>query len=368
MRPVPAPPEPTQPPVPPSARELRLALPRGLGVALGWLVVFLLLSAVLLRETVEPRQLLAVWEHARVTPLITGFLLLFGGVGFMALRWRALLPRPERVDRLGMLGIVASGQLLNMALPGPVGELVAAGLVQRRYGIDAAHALAASIHARFVGVTIAALVTLVVWLTAPLPIPGGARPLVLVAVVMVCLWGVGLGVIAAWPALLVAPCRAVEARFEGRTPGMVLRWVLRAFTMGRRFGEALSSMGRQIGLPHLAAAGWNLCGLASVTIGSWIVAWALGDPGSVVGYLFTHSAVTAGAIILFALPGAQVGWDAAFASLLVAAVGLPVEQALAVTVLVRVQQLVSVALGAVALPMVARPDGPREGAMPAETG
>jgi hypothetical protein len=346
----------------PDARDLRFALPRGLGAALGWLAVFLLLSAVLLRETVDPRQLLAVWEHARLAPLIVGFTVLFGGVGFMALRWRALLPEPGRIDVPGIFGIVASGQLFNMALPGPVGELVAAGLVQRRYGVDGPHALAASLHARFVGVATAAAVTLAVWLLAPLPIPASARPLVLSAVVMACTWGLGMGAVAAWPALLVAPCHAVEARLGGRPVGWVLRAFLRAVAMGRRFGEALSILGRRLGRAHLVAVGWNLCGLASVTLGAWTVAWALGTAGSLPGFLFTHSALTVGAVLLIAFPGAQVGWDAAFASLLVTVVGLPVEQALAVTVLVRVQQLCTVVLGAVALPLVTRAEGVGEGA------
>ena len=65
--------------------------------------------------------------------------------------------------------------------------------------------------------------------------------------------------------------------------------------------------------------------------------------------MFSQCAVTAGAVVLFAVPGMQVGWDAAFATLLVTTVGLPVEHALAITVLVRLQQLVVVSVGAFVL-------------------
>ena len=70
--------------------------------------------------------------------------------------------------------------------------------------------------------------------------------------------------------------------------------------------------------------------------------------------VFSQCAVTAGAVVLFAMPGMQVGWDAAFATLMVTAVGLPLEFALAITVLVRCQQLVVVSVGALVLAVMLR--------------
>jgi hypothetical protein len=57
---------------------------------------------------------------------------------------------------------------------------------------------------------------------------------------------------------------------------------------------------------------------------------------------------------MFALPGSQVGWDAIFLSLLTATAGLSVPDALAVAVVVRVQQLSIMVAGAVALSWIAR--------------
>lgn len=329
-------------------------VPRGLLITVGWLVLFLLLSLALLRGMVDFEQVRILAREARLLPLGGSFVLLFGGLVCMGLRWRALLPEPSRAGRAGMVGICASGQLLNMALPGPVGELVAAALVQRRYGVEAPVALASSIHARFVGVASAALITLLVWLTAPMPVPESARPFMWGAVVMVSIWGGGLGVLAAWPALFLKPTALVRGRLAPGRHGRILGAVDRLLALGERFGEALSTMGRQMGRPHLVAAGWNLLGVLSITMGTWVASWALGEPGNIAGILFTQCAVTAGAVVLFAMPGAQVGWDAAFATLLVTTVGLPLEHALAITVLVRVQQLVVVSIGAGVLAFLLR--------------
>ncbi len=333
---------------------MRRVVPRGLLLAAGWLVVFLLLSLALLHGMVDLEQLVALRRQARWAPLLGSFVLLFGGLVFMGLRWRALMPDPTRVGRAGMVGICASGQLLNMALPGPVGELVAAALVQRRYGVEAPVALAASIHARFVGVVSAALITLIIWLTAPLPVPDSARPFIWGAVVMVALWGGALGGLALWPGLFLRPTAAVRSWLAPKCESRLVRGFDHLLALGTRFGESLSSMGRGMGRPHLVAAGWNLMGVASISLGAWGASWALGAPGNLAGIVFSQCAVTAGAVVLFAMPGMQVGWDAAFATLLVTTVGLPLEHALAITVLVRCQQLVVVSVGALVLAVMLR--------------
>lgn len=333
---------------------MRRVVPRGLALALGWLLVFALLSLALLHGMVDLDALRALVRQARLPPLLGSFALLFGGLVFMGLRWRALMPVPAEVGRAGLVGICAAGQLLNMALPGPVGELVAAGLVQRRYGVEAPVALAASIHARFVGVVSAAVITLVIWLTAPLPVPESARPFMWGAVVMVGLWGGALGGLAIWPGLFLVPTAAVRRWLAPRDGVWLWRWLDRFLALGERFGESLSTMGRQLGRPHLVAFGWNLLGVVSISLGAWGAAWALGEPGALAGFVFTQCAVTAGAVVLFAMPGMQVGWDAAFATLLVTTVGLPLEHALAITVLVRLQQLVVVSIGAAVLALLLR--------------
>jgi hypothetical protein len=276
----------------------------------------------------------------------------------MALRWRALLPGGGRVGLLWLTGICAVGQLLNFSLPGPVGEVAAAGLVQRRHGIEAPVALAASLHARFVGVLSAAAFTVLIWFFGGLRVPDEARAFAVGAVALVAAWTAVMGSVAVFPNLVLAPCAALERRLAGSRGGRLSERLGRAVGLVRRFTAALSGLGRHPGRAHLRALGWNLAGLACISVGSWLVVRALGGSCGLLALVFAHSAVTVGAVMLVAVPGAHVGWDAAFAALLVGVVGLPLELALSVTLLVHLQQIAIMGLGGVALWVELRSHGP----------
>ena len=94
-------------------------------------------------------------------------------------------------------------------------------------------------------------------------------------------------------------------------------------------------------------------GLAAVGLG------AHPDPA---GLTFTYAMTTAGAVVLFGIPGAQVGWDAMFSTLLVATAGMSLQSALGVLVVVRVQQVLVVVIGAVTLVASERSAAPPGGA------
>ncbi len=314
-----------------------------------WLVVLLLLWLVLLKESVDTQALDQLRTSARPLPMLGAFLLMFGGILFMGFRWRALLPGREGTNPLMLAAIAASGMLLNVALPGPVGEVAAAALVKRRYGIPAPVALAASVHSRFVGLGTAALLAFLIWALFPLPAPEQAAPYVAGAAIVVGLGALALALIAFKPRILEIWADLTLARISRGPWKRASRIAGRLDTMVRQFVGAMSSIGRSGGMPHLRAIVWTTCGNVTVVTGIWLATLSLGYHASLGGLLFAHCATTAGSVVLFALPIGQVGWDAAFGSLLVIAAGLPLEVALAVTVMVRVQQILVLALGALFL-------------------
>ena len=325
------------------------AIRRGITVALFWLAILVLLSLALLRWVVDTEgvdTLLRLRAEVRLLPLFAGTLLMFGGILFMGFRWQALLPRAEGVSGFVLAAIVASGMLLNVALPGPVGEVAAAALVQRRYGIEAPLALAASLHGRFVGLATSALLAFLVWLFVPLPVAPESAPLVAGAAVVVAVGAIMLGVVAIRPGVLLFWSDISLAWVARRRWGRVSLLASRLERLVRQFVEALAQLGRNVGRAHLMAMFWCLCGVVSVVSGVWLASLALGVAGSPAGLLFSHCAVTAGAVVLFALPVGQVGWDAGFATLLYSTAALPLENALAITVLVRFQQLLIIIAGA----------------------
>ncbi len=295
------------------------------------------------------------WALALAVALMTT------GLVFLALRWRAMMVDRARVEVWPLTGIFVIGNLLNYALPGPVGEFAGAALAGRRFGISAEMALAAGIHARFLGLGLAGGVAGVVFLTTEMAVPPDIHLAVGLATAAIAAGAVGLGALSARPNLL----RAVAAQTLGRVG--FLRGLHASVD---RLATSLHAVGR-LGLRRYAwGALWALCGHATVIAGIAVAAKGVGAEPQFAGLVFTYAMATAGAIVLFAFPGSQVGWDAMFTLLLVSTAGLSTPDALAVTLLVRVQQLFTVVLGGVALlRLSAQPgfDGPNPPAPPGST-
>jgi len=266
------------------------------------------------------------------------------GLVFLAARWRALMPTNTPVQLIPLTAILVTGTLLNYALPGPVGEFVAAGMAARRWKLPPEQTFAAGVHARFVGLALAGIVALALFLLADMPVPDGYQTAIGTATSLVATGGVALFVLSSRPALL----RGVG------------RWVLSLQICPRRLAsilqprcdalaDALATVGNLGFKRYASAAAWALGGHACVVGGLGIVAIGLGATPNLAGLLFTYAMTTAGAVVLFAFPGSQVGWDALLSGLLAFAAGVPLTTAVGVAVVVRVQQLFVVVLGAVAM-------------------
>lgn len=296
-------------------------------------------------------------RQARPLPLAAALLAMSSGMLFLALRWRALMPAEvrARVAVLPLAGILFVGTLLNYALPGPAGEFVAAAIAGRRFGMPSEVALAASMHGRFIGLAMAGVVAGALYIAAEMPVPPDLRPWIGMATLGVTALSLSLAWFSARPGLLRRVADATTGRFA---------WLERVHAPVARLADALGGGGSLGAEAWARAAGWALAGHALVIVGTGLAAVAFGGVPDPAGLAFTYAMATAGAIVLFAFPGSQVGWDASFTSLLVTTAGLSLPQALATAMVVRVQQLVVVAIGAVALLRGAIP--PTDGAARAE--
>jgi uncharacterized membrane protein YbhN (UPF0104 family) len=282
----------------------------------------------------------ALWRRSNPVWFVLAFLSMTIGLMFLALRWRAMMTERASVRVLPLTAIFTVGTLLNYALPGPVGEFAAAALAGRRFNVTAEMAFAAGVHARFLGLSVAGTVSLLLFLTTEMPVPEGTERWVGTAAAALAGGAVGLGALSARPDVL--------ARLSSGTLGRV-RLLRRLDASLQRFATALGAVGRLGPGRYAVGAAWALCGHATVVGGVWLAAYGLGASPDPAGLAFTYAMATAGAVVLFAFPGSQVGWDAMFASLLVATAGLQVPDALAVTLLVRTQQLFTVLLGGLSL-------------------
>lgn len=334
------------PPMDPAA--LRRAALRGFLTAVG-LAAACALGLGLVAATPQGA---AAWASLRGRLGLGSLAAAFGliSLAFVAMghRWRALLPPGDRPPALGLTALVLAGLLLNYAIPGPMGELGAAWLAHRRYGLRTADALAAGVGARLVGLAMAVSLACGAALAGAVPAgPDWQRSLILGAgaLGLVTLLGFLIGF---WPSLWAAPLHRAAARLPGRLG-------VRATAAVDAAAFTLSALVRRGPRAWISAAVWSLAGHLAVTAGIAVAVWGLGAAPALLPLLFVYATSTAGAVLLFALPGSQVGWDALFGGLLVGVAGLLPEDALVVVALVRAQQLSFMGIGAAVVAWMLRP-------------
>lgn len=287
-----------------------------------------------------------VLSQANYPLLMLSWLIMSLAFVFMALRWRSLMgeTNPPVVP---LSGIVCAGLLLNYAAPGPVGELASAWFAHRRYNLTLSLSLASGVVARLIGLISAALIGSCIWLTYTLNIPDDLQTPVQMTALFVTLLGLSLLVFFVFP-----------LSWEKMSSPLLK---LLPEKISTRLNNAFNSLRQSIG--DIIRLGWKGCGWATVwslgahaimTLGIFIAIKAFGGNCDVVGLLFTYCITTAAAVLLFALPGSYVGWDALFFGLLVGAAQVGLETAAAVALTIRAQQLSYMLLGGVSLSWLMR--------------
>lgn len=263
----------------------------------------------------------------------------------VAMRWRALLPRDAaRPGVVVLTGFLCAGLVFNYALPGPVGELVTAGLLRRRSDIAVADGLASLVVSRIVGLGSACVVAGIVWLVVPMDVPPEYDGIVGFAAVAMAAAGLVLGVVAirpSGPRALVDRALSPLAARDDRL-GRLSR---RVRDGAARLLDAVVATARRGPRAWAAAIAWACAGHLVVATGLALASWSIGADPSWSGVVFTYAAATAGAIVLFLFPGSHLGWDLSFAALLAFTAGMSATDAAAVTVVARVQQSFILLLG-----------------------
>jgi len=192
----------------------------------------------------------------------------------------------------------------------------------------------------------AASAAVAVWALADLPTPEGWEGAIGTVAGIIAVAGIGLALIVLMPHLVRDLSTKTLGRGGSGRIGNLLRSTDKMIAQVTEAQEALKAQG---GVGYIACFCWSLLAHIVVLAGIAIAVWSVGASLSLPGLLFTYAATTAGVIIMFALPGSQVGWDALFLGLLVTTAGLSTADALLITVVVRVQQLSVMVAGAVAL-------------------
>jgi len=294
-------------------------------------------------------------ERANPWGMLLGVLVITLATPIAALRWRCLLPpavsTPGSTWNLTLIQCVAV--LFNYALPGPVGELVAAGLVSRRYRVSTAEALMAGMVVRLLGLGVAAVLAAGIFLLAPLPIPENARDVALIGVLALLLGATTIAAAVALPQQLRRLLARVAAPLD-ELPGWLGRGIRRGVAVADKLLLALVAIQQRGARPLLLATLWTFVGHTVSPTGVAIAAWAMGMKAAWAGVVFTNAFVIVGALALFLFPGSQLGWDAMYLTVFAGSTGVSLADAAAITVLTRGQQSLLVLLGIAALLWVMR--------------
>lgn len=316
-------------------------------------------AAVVWRSGLAGPALDDLLARARLEAVVVAWGVMLCGMLAAAARWRALMPSRGHIPLLPLSAMFSAGLLVNYAVPGPSGEAVSSWFVSKRFGVPVEDGFTSAVAARVVGLLGAALVAAGVWLVADLPVPDEIRGGIAGAAGLAGIGGLVLATLAAKPLWWKRLALAILGRFEG-DEGLG-KWIRKARAGFDRLADALAAVVALGPWAWAQAFGWNLVSQLAIASGCAIVAgWGLGSNYSFAGILFAYCLTTAGALIVLVLPGAQLMWDAMFATMLVASAGLRPADALVVAVVLRIEQMLMMLAGVPSLAWAAASAGVEE--------
>ena len=194
----------------------------------------------------------------------------------------------------------------------------------------------------------------VAWALGDMPVPQDYLGLIRGAAVAIVLGAVALGLASSRPGLLRWASATTLARLSGAS--LVGRVAARGHEAVVRVADSLAGVGRIGPRRYAMAVLWSVCGHTAVSTGIWVGATGMGMDPSPFGVVFTYCAATAAVVGLFLVPGGQLGWDALFCAFFTVTTGVDLPDAVAVTVLVRVQQILLLFVGALSLTVMSAPE------------
>ena len=176
-------------------------------------------GAIRMLTEVDPWPVFEAMDLGWLLAAVLGFV--FGNI-LVGHRFLAMLsedtPAHREPWRVGSLFFGAS--VFSLVLPGPVGELAACAALKKRYGIVFSRGLATAVHARLVGLASAALMAIAV-----LPfveVSSNLGEVLRVGAAMVCVAGLGVGVLTAMPSWMQWVSTTVERSPLARVLGSAM--------------------------------------------------------------------------------------------------------------------------------------------------
>jgi len=280
---------------------------------------------------------ISLWSETDWWKLGLGWILMCSALWALGHRWRVLLPTKNGPTGSELGAALCGALLLNYAVPGPFGEIVAAHHIHRRYRIPFATTLASGSVARLAGLFIAAVGALGLSAFSGIALSAEHR-----WALWICLGGIGVGALAL-TLLFLSPAKWVLRTTSAKAASAPSK--IRNFFSD--LADAVIACSARTAIQK--AFGWSIIGHVLAGSGLALSVHALFGIGHWEALFLTYLVGTCLGSIAFLFPGSQFVWDGLIAGLLKSTAGLSGVQAVAAALTLRIEQLWMMGLGALSL-------------------
>ncbi len=315
------------------------ALKKGLIILLVTIFALIMGVIALWRMEIQENSLAELWEGSDKRYIIVALFLISSAMPFVAMRWRALLPNKTLHSPLLLTGILSAAFVFNIALPGPVGELISAGMVQKKYKTPFAEAIASLLVSRIIGLGSACLIAGLMYFLFPLQLPPKWDGVLNMSAIVLTVGSLGIISLGVFPQFFLR--MVLHVQLKG-----LLKKVQAVIIDGL---EALIKTAKRGIKAYFESFFWAICGHVMVASGIFAAAKSIGLHVSWTAITFTYAASIAASVAMFMLPGSSAAWDILFATTLSVAGDITVMEAASITLVVRLQQLLVVLVGLLVL-------------------
>lgn len=318
------------------------ALRKGQFIVICFIAVLVITVFAFWNLKIDAKSFSDIWQTTNPVLLSVALLLISMSLPFVALRWRALYPKQikEKANPFFLTGVLSAAFVLNVALPGPVGEFLCAGMVKQRYKMPFTTGLATLIVSRVIGLGSAAAIAGIMFFLFPFSIQSEWKSALWVVTIILGLGGVGLYSMVIWPHLF----QQLLQFFAKRLPSYKL--ITKLFAVANEVLLALSDTANRGKKAYIESIFWANCGHLMVGSGIYVAALAI-DLQQVdwSAITFTYALSIAASVVMFMLPGSALAWDVLFATTLKETANIALNEAITITLVIRFQQLLVAMIG-----------------------
>ncbi|MEC7986224.1 MAG: lysylphosphatidylglycerol synthase transmembrane domain-containing protein [Myxococcota bacterium] len=242
------------------------ALKKGLFILFSTIFALVIGIVALWKMEIQENSLANLWATSDKGYILIALALISSSIPFVGMRWRALLPNKSKHSPLLLTGVLSAAFVFNIALPGPVGELISAGMVQKKYKTPFSEAISSLLVSRIIGLGSACMIAALMYYLFPLQIPGEWDRILGVSAIVLSVGTLGIISLGVFPEFFLRIIQWIP--FKG--------WLKKIQDVFVHVIEALIKTAKRGLFAYLESFFWAICGHVMVASGIFVAAVSLG--------------------------------------------------------------------------------------------